>query len=173
MRFSPKAAMRAWLAPEHRLSCGRGLWRQTIRELDRRGERRHEAGAFLLGRERDGRSEVEDVVFYDELDPRAYDTGVCVLYGEAFGRLWAICRERGLDVVADVHTHGGEASQSEADRRNPMVARAGHVAIIVPDFAAGRMPAARASVFEYLGDHRWTDRSPRLRSPFLYVGLWS
>lgn len=30
-------------------------------------------------------------------------------------------------VVADVHTHPGRAFQSESDRTNPMVARAGHI----------------------------------------------
>ncbi len=71
MRFSPKAAMRAWLAPDHRLVCNRRLWRRLVRELDRCGARRHEAGAFLHGRERGGFDVVEDVVFYDDLDPHA------------------------------------------------------------------------------------------------------
>lgn len=172
MRFSPKAAIRALVSPSHRISCDKRLWRAILRELDRRGERRHEAGVFLLGREAHGRRVVTDAVYYDELDPHAYDTGVCVLHAEAFGRLWARCRESGVGVVADVHTHGGEAGQSKSDRSNPMVACAGHVAIIVPDYAVGRIPLGRISVHEYLGDHRWTDRSPA-RSPFLYVGFWS
>ena len=173
MRFSPKAAMRALVAPNHRISCNRRRWRAILRELDRRGERRHEAGAFLLGHEVNARRDVVCAVYYDELDPHAYDTGVCILHAEAFGRLWTLCRERGLSVVADVHTHGGEAGQSESDRTNPMVAQAGHVAIIVPDCAAGRIPLGRLSVHQYLGDHRWSDVSPSHRSPFLYVGLWS
>ena len=173
MRFLPKAAMRAFVAPDHRISCGRRRWRGILFELDRRGERRHEAGAFLLGREVGGRREVLGAVYYDELDPHAYDTGICILHAEAFGRLWTLCRSRGVDVVADVHTHGGEAGQSESDRTNPMIARAGHVAMIVPDCAVGRIPLSRISVLEYLGDHRWADRSPATRSPFLYVGLWS
>lgn len=173
MRFSPKAAMRALVAPDHRISCGRRRWRSILLELDRRGERRHEAGAFLLGREVGGRREVVDAVYYDELDPHAYDTGVCVLHAEAFGRLWGLCRERGLSVVADVHTHGGEAGQSDSDRTNPMVACAGHVAIIVPYCAVGDIPLRHVSVHEYLGDHRWTDRSPATRSSFLYIGFWS
>ena len=58
MSFSIKATIRAWLAPEHRLTCPSRHWREIVGELDRRGENRHEAGVFLLGVERDGRREV-------------------------------------------------------------------------------------------------------------------
>ena len=90
----------------------------------------------MLGSDANGRREVPAAIYYDELDPEAYSTGVCVLHGDAFAKLWAECRKRKLTVVADVHTHGGAAYQSGSDKTNPMVARAGHIAIIVPDFAA-------------------------------------
>ena len=51
MIFSLKTTIRAFAAPEHRISCPRRLWNAILRELDRRGERRHEAGVFLLGLE--------------------------------------------------------------------------------------------------------------------------
>ena len=159
-------------APSHRVSCGRRLWRRTLAELDRRGQRQHEAGAFLLGREFDGRAEVLQVIFYDDLDAGAYRTGACILYGDSFAKLWARCRESGLKVIADVHTHGGIARQSEADRTNPMIAKAGHVAIIVPDFAVAPIAYRNLGVYEYQGDHSWIDRS-RARGRFFYYGLWS
>jgi hypothetical protein len=43
MSFSIKATIRALLAPEHRITCNARRWRQIIRELERRGRRRHEA----------------------------------------------------------------------------------------------------------------------------------
>lgn len=173
MTFSIKAIIRAFAAPRHRLSCPKHLWRRILSELERRGQRRHEAGVFLLGRLRDDRREVLDAVFYDELDPAAYSTGVCVLYAPAFAKLWEICRARGLTVVGDIHTHGGGAFQSEADRTNPMVARSGHVAIIVPNFAAPPVPEGELGIYEYRGQHDWFDRSPRRHGGFLYHGLWS
>lgn len=173
MTYSIKAAIRAFVAPSHRINCHRSKWRWLIGELYRRGKNRHEAGAFLLGLERQGRLEVIDVVFYDGLDPDAYSTGVCVLHGAAFAKLWALCRERQLAVVADVHTHPGTAFQSECDRTNPMVARAGHIALIVPQFAK-EVPSARdLGVYEYCGGHTWNDRThPRPKS-FFYSGFWS
>ncbi len=173
MTFSIKTIIRALLAPEHGLSCPRKLWWSLLAELDRRGERRHEAGAFLLGFQRGKRREVTDVVFYDELDPHAYASGVCILHAPAFARLWALCRERDLTVVGDVHTHPGVAFQSESDRTNPMVARDGHVAIIVPDFAVAPVDPRQLGVFEYRGDHQWFDRSPQVASGFFYTGMWS
>ena len=171
MSFSIKATIRAWFAPEHRLSCRSRYWRHIIGELERRGGHQHEAGAFLLGTERRGRFEVCDVVFYDELDRHAYATGVCVLHGDAFAKLWTICREKMLTVVADVHTHPGVAIQSSTDKANPMVARAGHIAIIVPNYASWPIQAQRVGVYEYRGEHEWIDRSPTRSNGYFYTGF--
>ena len=173
MSFSIKAIIRAWFAPEHRVSCPSRLWRAIVAELDRRGGRRHEAGAFLLGTEDGGRLRVTEAIYYDQLDPGTYATGVCVLHGAAFAKLWALCRERKLTVVADVHTHPRAAFQSMTDKANPMVARAGHVAIIVPNFARWPIPPGQLGVYEYLGQHEWTNHTATGRNKFFYTGFWS
>ena len=173
MNFSIKAIIRAWLAPEHRLSCRSRYWKQIVGELERRGQHQHEAGVFLLGTERHGRFEVRDAIFYDDLEPHAYSTGVCVLHGDAFAKLWAVCREKKLTVVADVHTHPGIAIQSPTDESNPMIARAGHVAIIVPNYASWPIPAKRLGIYEYRGQHEWFDRSPTNSDRYFYTGFWS
>ena len=172
MIFSIRAIIRALVAPSHRISFPGPLWLRLFTELELRGESRHEAGAFLLGIRRGKRREVIDVVFYDDLDPDAYSTGVCVLHAPAFARLWALCRERKLTVIGDVHTHPGPAHQSGLDRTNPMVARAEHVAIIVPNFAASPIDLDRLGIYEYRGNHRWLNRSSRNAGRFLYAGIW-
>ena len=172
MGFSLTATIRAFVAPDHLLSCASWRWRRILTELDRRGRRRHEAGAFLLGSERDGRRRVTAAVYYDELDPCAYDSGVCILNGDAFGKLWGICREQGLTVIGDVHTHPGAAFQSTSDRMNPMVARAGHIAVIVPDFAKSPVDAVRVGIYEYQGDHQWLDRGREHAPKHFYTGMW-
>jgi hypothetical protein len=173
MTFSIKATIRAWWAPEHRLSCQYARWKNIVAELERRGGRQHEAGAFMLGIERHGRFEIADAVFYDDLDPNAYATGVCVLHGDAFAKLWGICRQRKLSVVADVHTHPDVGFQSLSDKANPMVARAGHIAIILPNFARWPIAQDRTGVYEYRGDHEWSDRSPTRTPRYFYTGFWS
>jgi hypothetical protein len=172
MTFSIRATIRVLAAPKHRISCSRNLWESIAAELFLRGEGKHEAGAFLLGVERHRRIEITDVIFYDELDPHAYDSGVCILHADAFGALWKICRERRVSVVADAHTHPGLAVQSHSDRTNPMVARSGHVAIILPNFAKSSREPQRIGIYEYRGDHNWTDHSGA-SGRFFYVGFWS
>lgn len=173
MSFSIKAIIRGFVAPRHKLNCRRGMWRQIVAELERRGDRRHESGVFLLGVEHAGRREVREVVFYDDLDSQAYATGVCVLHGDAFAKLWAICRAKKLTVVADAHTHPGAAFQSSSDKANPMIARSGHIAIIVPNFARWPIPAGNLGIYEYCGQHDWIDRNAAMAPNFFYTGLWS
>jgi hypothetical protein len=173
LNYSIRAAIRAFVAPEHRINCSWRTWRRIVGELERRGRRRHESGVFLLGVERDGRRAVTDAVFYDELDPEAYATGVCILHGDAFGKLWTLCRQKKLTVVADVHTHPGAAVQSASDKANPMVARPGHIAIIVPNFAAWPIRADRLGIYEYRGEHKWINRTHPKSRKFFYTGFWS
>jgi hypothetical protein len=172
MGFSLKAIIRAFAAPDCRLRCSPQLWRGIVSELERRGEARHEAGVFLLGVDDAEQKEVRQAVYYDDLDPHAYDSGVCVLHGDAFARLWSLCREKNLTVVADAHTHPGAAYQSQSDRTNPMVARAGHIAIIVPEFARWPIRPGELGVYEYAGDHVWHDRRSAA-ARYFYRGFWA
>ena len=130
------------------------LWRLLLDGLRRRGEGRRESGAFILGSREPARVGTE-VVFYDEVDPHAFDTGIIVMDGGLLGTLWRICRERALTVVADIHTHPAGAWQSESDRRNPMIAEPGHVALIIPNFAEREVRADEVGIYRYLGDYRW------------------
>lgn len=173
MNLSILTTIRAFLAPDHRVSCRARLWRRILSELEVRGEGCHESGAFLLGEKIPTRLRVRDVVYYDQLDPEAYSTGVCVLHGDAFAKLWKICRERRLTVVADVHTHPGYARQSPQDRANPMVARTGHVAIIVPRYAQAPVLQSQLGIYEYCGEHEWQQQNERLGGRFFYTGWWA
>src|ERR1700680_4941458 len=114
------------------LRVARALWVGLTVELHRRTEGCHESGAFLLGHKADDGRRGLSLVYYDELDPNAYETGVCILHANAFSRLWDRCDELGLVVVADAHVHYRGARQSRSDRENPMIARPGHLALILP-----------------------------------------
>jgi len=173
MNFSIKATIRAFVAPEHRIVCSKRFWDHILVELARRGGQRTESGVFLLGVNRGVYREVLDAIFYDDLDPDAYSSGVCVLHGEAFAKLWTACREKKMTVVADAHTHPAGAFQSSSDKENPMVARAGHVAIIIPNFARPPLQRRSIRIYEYCGQHDWIDRSPKIAPGYFYTGLWS
>jgi proteasome lid subunit RPN8/RPN11 len=153
--------MEAVVLPSPTLRMNRALWRDVTAELHRRTEGRHESGAFLLGHRRGAEREATAVIYYDDLDPRAYDTGVCVLRADAFGHLWDSCADQSLMVVADAHVHPRGAWQSLSDRENPMIARPGHLALILPRMAAPPVRRGSVGLYEYLGDHRWRSHGGR------------
>jgi len=133
------------------------LWDELLRELALRGRGVRESGAFLLGPPPMDGSPRRAVAaaYYDDLDPASLTGGIS-FSGSAYGRLWDVCDQRGLAVVADVHTHPGPyVGQSSTDRAHPMLAQRGHVALIVPNFAQEPVGPAQVGVHEYLGDGEW------------------
>jgi hypothetical protein len=172
MNFFTAETMRRLFAPQHELSCSWLLWRRLVSRLRERGRgRSRESGAFLLGRRADGRARIVDFVLYDDLDPRCQDTGIVRFDGRHFGALWDRCKVRGLTVVADVHVHPGGAQQSDSDQAHPMISRAGHIALILPQFAAGRLPRRDIGLYRYLGGKRWSDVPAKQRRQFFHIGL--
>ncbi len=155
------------MSDPERLMISRWTWWKLIGELHRRGHGRRESGAFLLGDSNGGEARVRDFVCYDDLDPKALDQGYVTLHSRGLKALWARCRARQLDVVADVHTHpGSDTQQSALDRRHPMIPVAGHVALIVPNFAAtSRWRIDGVGVHEYreTGWHSHVEPQTRLR----------
>jgi hypothetical protein len=137
------------------------IWRKLMTQLKRRGNGDRESGAFLLGTV--GGCKIKHFIPYDDLDPTALDTGIISFQGIGFVPLWNYCRRHKMQVLADVHTHGGKwTGQSETDRTNPMIETPGHIALIVPNFARGNRASLRGvGVYEYLGDHDWRTWSPK------------
>lgn len=133
------------------------LWMRLVRQLRRRGGGRNESGAFLLGRQHGSVARVTAYICYDDLDPRAYETGAITFHAEGYSAFWQYCRETKLQLLADAHTHPvSHVGQSGTDQHNPMVPVVGHTALIVPNF--GRTPwwsLRGVGIYEYLGNFKW------------------
>ena len=172
MNFSIARIIRRLLSPRHELSCSWFLWRRLLAKLRDRGRRAsRESGAFLLGL-RDGEAaRVTDFVLYDDLDPLALESGIVRFDGRYFGELWEICRSRQLRVVADVHVHPGSSGQSDSDRAHPMISRAGHIALILPEFARPPICMRRIGIYRYLGNKEWSAVPALDRKTFLHIGI--
>lgn len=140
---------------EPRLSMDRELWAELTHELHRRTEDCHESGAFLLGDIQVSERRATKAVYYDDIEPKAYERGICTLGSCAFARLWGLCADSGLSVVADVHVHFSSARQSRIDARNPMIAQPGHLALILPNLARPPIHLGSVGIYEYLGSHQW------------------
>lgn len=172
MNFSIAATMRRRFAPRHELSCSWWLWWRLRRALRQRGRSAsRESGAFLIGRNEEGRRRIVDFVLYDDLDPHCLDTGIVRFDGRHFGALWALCKARSLSVVADVHVHPGGAGQSDSDQDYPMISRAGHIALILPNFAAPPQSRTALGIYRYLGGKRWMTIPRDERRAFFHIGL--
>lgn len=126
-------------------------WADLLDELARRGAGVREAGAFLLAARHGDPRVVKTAMFFDDLDPDCLRGGIA-LDGRAFSRLYDLCRRDRLAIIGDVHTHPGPGvEQSSIDAANPMVARAGHVALIVPHLAQHRPTPQTVGVHQYDG----------------------
>ena len=148
-------------------------WDSLITELDLRAGGRRESGAFLLAPAQAKGQAVTSVIYFDDLDPNSLNGGVA-FDAVAFSRLWTRCSREALRVIGDVHTHPGRAvGQSDIDRNNPMVAQVGHVALIVPDLAAGVIGPSEVGVHRYRGENGWFSSYGRDAGSLLYVGRWA
>jgi len=153
------------------LAVPSNLWDELIKGLQLRGQNVRESGAFLLGRHKGGGRIVEQIIFYDTLDPSVSAYGYINFDGRNLGRLWEICRNHNQEVVADVHTHPGGAAQSTSDKQHPMISEAGHLAMIIPNFARTPVPLGRVGLYRYRGGFSWEPaRGSLLSRPLVISG---
>jgi proteasome lid subunit RPN8/RPN11 len=149
------------------IAIRRDLWQRLIYELAARGGGRRESGAFLLAAA--GSRDVTDLVYLDDLDPKCL-TGNISFDGKAYGKLWDRCTRQNSHVVADLHTHPAmSVGQSPTDRANPMIAAAGHLAIIVPHFATRNPAPEDVGVHLYLGGHKWRSHYARQAAAIVQI----
>ena len=149
------------------------LWRRLLKELRRRGGGRRESGAFLLRARGAGNGRITHFICYDDLDP-ASCPGAITFHAEGYAALWEYCREKAVEVIADVHTHPGpHVGQSEIDQRHPMVPVVGHTAMIVPNFAdAAWWSLEKVGVYEYLGNFTWRSHGAARGQRRVRLTLW-
>jgi hypothetical protein len=154
-----------------KLVCESELWNRGVDELRRRTGGTHESGAFLLGDLKGEVRRLRQFLFYDDIDPNCFANGIVEFDGSKFGLVWDKCRALSMAVVADVHVHPRGFRQSPSDRRNPMIAEVGHIALILPHYASRARVPGMIGVYEYLGSRRWRDWSSAGDRAF-HVGWW-
>lgn len=153
------------------LRIRRRTWNNLIEQLRERGRGDRESGAFLLG-EHCPLGVVTEFALYDDLDPECL-TGGIDFHGIGYHRLSQYCHQQDLRVLADVHTHPGTGvGQSLIDSSHPMIARAGHVALIVPNFAMGKIRSRDVGVHSYRADQGWDTWRNGQAARRLYIGRW-
>ena len=142
--------------PRPLLEVSQALFHALVVDLANSGRGVKESGAFLLGRQDGFRRFVTSYLMYDKVAPQSSGQHAYVAFtAEEMARAWEHCYATGLQVVADVHTHPFGPSQSISDRAHPIVSVAGHVALIVPNFARGSPQPRDLGVHLFGGAGRW------------------
>ncbi len=155
--------------PPKPLSCPRVLWDSILSELRERGRGQRESGGFLLGKRLKNGRIIERLLPYDVIDPKAL-RGHIVFDGSRMDMVWRECRQHGLQVVADIHTHPGGFGQSRVDQANPMIPELGHIALIIPNFAMQLYLPGQIGMYEFRGRDGWLDHSRLGRRFFALKG---
>jgi len=166
-----RTVLRAATGQKPRLICGTKVWNKGVDELRRRAGGKCESGAFLLGATNGKIRKIQQFVFYDDVDPTCFANGIVEFDGAKFGIVWQKCRDLRMTVVADVHVHPCGFGQSRSDRQNPMIPNAGHMALVLPDYAARASMPGGIGIYEYLGGRQWQDYSAQGNRIF-HVGWW-
>lgn len=171
MVFFLRTLLRAAKGQRPKLVCSSTIWNKGVDELRRRAAGRRESGAFLLGTANRNTRRISQFLFYDDVDPTCFVNGIVEFDGGKFGKVWQKCRDLNMTVVADVHVHPCGFGQSQSDRENPMIPNVGHLAVILPDYAARARRPDGIGIYEYLGSRRWQDYS-RQGEGIFHVGWW-
>lgn len=149
------------MAGNKQIEIPRLLWIRLVADLRARGRGSRESGAFLMGRKDDAEPSVVSYICYDDLDRSAL-TGIVEFHRTGFSKLWDVCRDKGLKVLADVHTHPTkDVRQSRVDQANPMLPVRGHVALIVPNFGnTSKWSLAPVGIYRFQGAGQWQTYKP-------------
>jgi proteasome lid subunit RPN8/RPN11 len=131
------------------------LWIRLNNNLRKQGNGERESGAFLLGSLTE--SKVINFICYIELDKNSLDDRSIHFRSQYYTKLWDICNQRKLQVLADVHTHpSSNTNQSLIDKTHPMIIQNEHIALIIPHYAKKKFPSLKGvGIYEYKGDLVW------------------
>lgn len=69
----------------------------------------------------------------------------------------ALLYKNALELVAQVHSHPGEAYHSELDNAIPLVTTAGGLSLVVPDFARGPADLSTYAAYRLTVEGRWEE----------------
>lgn len=124
------------LASTHTLTVPRDLLEGTGEALRAFGDRGFEGLVLWLGRVADRAAHVVEAQIPDQL-PIRDESGVGYFVdGESLFELNVHLHRSGLVLLAQVHSHPGEAYHSPADDRYAIVTTEGGYSLVAPDFGA-------------------------------------
>jgi hypothetical protein len=147
------------LADAERLVVDSGVVTATWYVLAQFGAIGCEGLALWLGDVRDGVAHASDVLVPDQVPIREEDGVGYFVPGETLARLNRELYARGVRLLAQVHSHPGEAYHSTTDDRYAIVTEEGGFSVVVPSF--GQHPPFEECAIYRLERGRWIDQTFR------------
>ena len=89
--------------------------------------------------------------------------------GEELFRMNVWLHKNDLRLLAQLHSHPGDAYHSETDDELAVVTQAGTLSIVVPDFAKAPFSVTAAAVYRRASDGSWTSLSSDDASSLIHI----
>ena len=127
---------------------------QHLREA---GSTHCEGVAFWAGRIAAEVFEVHAALVPAQIQTRSADGVAVMITGDELFRMNVWLHKNRMTVVAQLHSHPGEAYHSDTDNDYSIVTQAGGLSIVVPDFAHGPFSLDTAAVYRLDAQGAWSE----------------
>lgn len=119
--------------------------------------RRHVEGVALWAGVRDGNNfHIKRTIIPEQSAGNIEDGLIYVVRGDELHRISLELFDTGMQLIAQVHSHPGEAYHSETDDAYPIVTVLGGVSVVVPNFATGGLNLKEWAVYRFMPETGWT-----------------
>lgn len=113
--------------------------------------------------------DVELVIMPAQEASRSEDGVAVAVDGQSLFRMNVELSERGLRLVAQLHTHPGEAYHSDTDDRYSIVTARGGLSIVVPNFARDELRLEECAVYRLVVGGEWVQLSRHQLASLLHL----
>jgi proteasome lid subunit RPN8/RPN11 len=127
---------------------------QHLREA---GSTQREGVAFWAGRLAADVFEVHAALVPAQIQTRSEEGVGVMITGDELFRMNVWLHKNGMTLVAQLHSHPGEAYHSDTDNDYSIVTQAGSISIVVPDFAHGPFSLDSAAVYRLDARGAWSE----------------
>jgi len=128
-------------------SCRDGL----LKCLEKANRSRHEGVCFLLGRT-DGRT----ALCLQAVQPKAVTTeGSFHVPASEMAKIVRLATDLKLQIVAQVHTHPGEAYHSDGDEDGANIRFEGFISIVVPNYGTALPSFEGSAIYIFTTEKKW------------------
>jgi proteasome lid subunit RPN8/RPN11 len=124
--------------------------------LQRAGDRGVEGFALWAGIVEDRTADVRATYIPAQEALRAEEGLVVFVDGAELHRLNMWLYYQGLTLIAQLHSHPGEAYHSDTDDAFPIATAIGSLSLVIPDFACAPFDLARCAVYRLSARGMWT-----------------